>query len=398
MTSPDELWTEIESRSAPRGRESLARERAHGRTLAAPLVAREDLPAADVSALDGFALDAAPATDAVVPVVGTLAAGVAPGTRLPPGRAMRIWTGAPVPAGADRVVGVEHTEAAGADAVRILTAPPRGAAIRRRGEVVRAGDTLLEPGSRLSAAAIALAASQGVAELEVVRAPRVAVLATGDEVVAADARPAPGQLRDSHTGFLVAAGRDLGLEFESLGIAADDRAQLEALLAPAIASCDVVITCGGVSMGGADHAPEVFARLGCRTLVHGVAMQPGKPFLFACRDLTLVFGLPGNPASVMVGFRLFVRPALERLLGRPAGFWREAFDVELAGPLPAAGERDRFVPAASEPETGRRRARPLASQGSHDLAAVARADRLLRIRAGEAARAAGGSVEAVEFP
>jgi molybdopterin molybdotransferase len=398
MRTPEELWREIETRCAPLASESLPRERARNRTLAAPLVAREDLPAADISALDGFALGEAPAPDAAVPVIGTLAAGVAPGARLEAGRALRIWTGAPIPAGADRVVAVEHTEPAGPDAVRVLKVPPPGAAIRRRAEIARAGDVLLEPGARLSAAALALAASQGVAALEVVGAPRVALLATGNEVVAPESRPAPGQLRDSHTTFLLAAGRELGLAFETLGIAADDPADLEHRLEPALAACDVVITCGGVSMGGADHAPAVLERLGCRTLVHGVAMQPGKPFLFACRDRTLVFGLPGNPASVMVGYRLFVRPALERLMGRTSAFWSDAFEVELAGPLPAAGDRDRFVPARSEPGSPRRRARPLVSRGSHDLGAVGRADLLLRSRAGRAARAAGDGAEAVPFP
>lgn len=396
MISPDELWSRIAARCRPGAAVATARRDALGRFLAEPLRARSDLPPLDVSAMDGYALAGGVAAGSELPVAGTVAAGDAPGARLEPGAALRIWTGAPLPAGADRVVAVEQTESVDERRVRILRPPPPGAAVRRRGEVTRVGDDLLPAGSRVTAAVAALAASQGEDRLITRSAPRVAVLSTGDEVVPASEEPPPGSLRDSHTDFLLAAGRGLGLELEPLGIAPDDPGALAGRLATALDRSDVVVTCGGVSMGGADHLPAVLGALGCRIEAHGVAIQPGKPLLFATRRATLVFGLPGNPASVMVGFRLFVRPALERLLGSPeAAFWSEAFEVRSDAPLRAGEGRDRFLPALSIPGDGPRRARPLPSRGSHDLAAFARADLLLRVRAQQPPAEPGARVEAI---
>ncbi|HSM12685.1 MAG TPA: gephyrin-like molybdotransferase Glp [Thermoanaerobaculia bacterium] len=398
MISPDALWSLIAARCRPGPVVASARREALGRFLAEPVRARCDLPPVDVSALDGYALAGEVAAGAELPVAGTVAAGDPPTARLAPGAAWRIWTGAPVPAGADRVVAIERTEPVAGERVRVLESPKAAAAIRRRGEVVRTGDSLLETGTLLGPSALALAASQGVEELAVFRPPRVAVLATGDEVVPASAEPLPGGLRDSHSDYLLAAGRALGLELEPLGIAPDDPVELAARLGPALERCDVVVTCGGVSMGGEDHLPGVLRALGCRIEAHGVAVQPGKPLLFGSRGEVLVFGLPGNPASVMVGFRLFVRPALRRLLGSPgAAFWDEAFEVVTEAHLRAGGGRDRFLPALALPWAGPPRARPLSARGSHDLAAFARADLLLRVRAEDPAAEPGARVEAIDW-
>jgi molybdopterin molybdotransferase len=394
MLSCEEAWRRIEPHTGPRGRELLARPEALGRVLARPLVATADLPAFDVSALDGFALAGEVEAGAVLTVAGTQAAGAPSGAALAPGTALGIWTGALVPAGADRVVAIEKTVPAGAGRIRVLEPPPPGHAIRRGGEVARRGAVLAAEGTPLAPATLALAASQGYAELEVFRAPRVAFLVTGDEVVPAERVPAPGELRDSHSDFLSAAGRRLGLAFEPLGRTPDDPAELGRRLAGALDDADVVLTCGGVSMGGADHLRAVIERLGCAIELHGVAMQPGKPLLFARRGETLVFGLPGNPASVMVAFRLFVRPALERLLGRTSSFWSDAIEVRLQAPLAAGLGRDRFVPARRE---GPSAARPLEARGSHDLAAFALADLLVRVRPGDSERGAGALAEAIDF-
>lgn len=390
--APEEAWRRIAAHASPRGTERRPRGRCLGRVLASSWTASTELPAHDVAALDGFALGGEPAAGATLAVAGTVAAGDAPGARLPPGAALRIWTGAPMPAGADRIVAIEDTEPAGDDAVRLRAAPPVGHAIRRRGEIARPGDALLARGTRLGAPALALAASQGLAEIEVVRAPRVAVLTTGDEVVPPELEPPPGGLRDSHTDYLLAAGARLGLELEPLGIARDDADELAARLGPALERCDFVLTCGGVSMGGADLLPSVLARLGCELDFHGVAIQPGKPLLFARRRTTLVFGLPGNPASVMVAFRLLVRPALERLLGLDSEFWGEAETGRLAGRLAAGRGRDRFVPARRAADGG---LEPLPVRGSHDLVTFGAADRLLRVRAGAPERAPGDDVESI---
>jgi len=397
MLSPETAWSRIEARCPPLGTERRDLRDSLGRHLAAEAAATTALPDFDTSALDGFALrgDLAPGTE--LPIAGTIAAGDRPGRRLETATAVRIFTGAPVPAGADRVIGVEATDCPAEERVRLLDPPAAGAAIRRRGEVFVPGARLLGAGCRLGPAALSLLASQGIASVEVVRPPRVAVLPTGDEVVPPETTPAPGQLRDSHTDFLLAAGRRLGLPFRSLPIAPDDPVELERSIRAALEGSDVVLVCGGVSMGGRDHTEEVLRTVGAEIEFDAVAVQPGKPLVFARRGGTLIFGLPGNPVSVMVAFRLFVEPALARLAGDGnAGFWTDARSYELAAPLPAGKPRDRFVPGfavAGQTVT----ARPASLHGSHDLLHIADADLLLRIPAGAPARHAGDRVEAIDW-
>jgi molybdopterin molybdotransferase len=399
MLSPDAVWTLLDAELAPLPAERRGRRAALGAVLAEELHVIAAIPACDVTAMDGFAVAGEIVPGLELSIAGTVAAGDPPGAVLPPGAALRIWTGAPVPVGADRVVPVEQTESHGESTVRLLAAVPPGAHLRRAGEVARPGQSLLSAGERLGPAALALLASQGIAEIAVTRAPRVALLATGDEVVPPEREPAPGQLRDSHTDYLLAAGHRLGFEFTPLGIARDDVDELVATIGGALERHDVVLVCGGVSRGGRDHSEEAFTRLGAATRFAGVAIQPGKPLVGARRGERWLFGLPGNPASVMVAFRLFVRPALERLAGRNAAFWGDARPVELAAPLAAGKGRDRFVPARARGrgEGGRERVEPLGVRGSHDLATFGAADRLLRIPAGAPARAAGETAEAIDW-
>ena len=376
---PDEAWRIIAEQLAPLPAEEIARRSAVGRTLARDLAATVDVPAADVSAMDGYAVSGEVRPGDHRAVAGTIAAGDPPGFELPAGTATRIMTGAPVPRGADRVVPVEATDAGRDEVVFNATAEP-DAHIRRRGEILSAGASLLLAGSRLTPGALALLATHGYATLPVHRAPTVAVLTTGDEVVPPEATPAPGQLRDSNTDFLLAAGASLGLRFESLGIAPDRVDTLRSLVEAGLRS-DVLLLCGGVSMGEFDFVEGVLAELGCQALLDAVAIQPGKPMVFAVHPGGLVFGLPGNPASVMVSFWLFVRPALRRLMGIEDAWW-PAVSGTLAAPLPGAGPRDRFLPAAADSRDGELRVTPFASKGSHDLAAYARGNALVRVRAG----------------
>jgi len=398
MLTPEEAWRRLSEHLDPLPNGPRTRRDALGATLGSSIVATTEIPASDVSAMDGYAIAGDVSAGLVLPVAGTVAAGDAPGARLGAGQALRIWTGAPIPVGADRVVPVELVDDLAPDRMRITRPVDAGAHIRRRGEILERGARLLEQGARLGPAALALLASQGLDEIEVIAAPHVAVIATGDEVVAADREPRPGQLRDSHTDYLLAAGRRLGLEFASHGIVGDEPEALGAALARALAESDVVLVCGGVSMGGRDYTPDAFAAVGAETIFAGVAIQPGKPLVAARRGAQTIFGLPGNPASVMVAFRLFVRPALERLLGRQAGFWSEARAVELAAPLAGGRPRDRFVPARrSGRGTDHELVEPLGVRGSHDLRTFGFADRLLRIRPDEAPRAAGELVEAIDW-
>jgi molybdopterin molybdotransferase len=400
MLTPEEAWQAIERHLSPLPEEDLARRQAAGRVLARSLVARVDVPGTDVSAMDGYAVAGPIAPGEALPVAMTIAAGAAPGFLLEPPSVARIMTGAPVPSGADRVIPVELSSG-GASIVTFAEPGQPGQHIRRRGEIQAAGTPLLPQGALLTPGALALLATHGYAELPVHRAPRVAVLATGDEVVPPEAAPAPGQLRDSHTDFLLAAGASLGLPFTSLGIARDDAGEIERHIERALASggADVLLLCGGVSMGEFDLVEGVLARLGCQMVFDAVAIQPGKPLVFAVTergergDRGLVFGLPGNPASVMVTFWLFVRPALRRLMGKADGYWQGALQATLTAPLPGASSRDRFVAAEIATRDGELLATPFPPKGSHDLAAYAHGTGLVRVRAGTAATPAGGRCE-----
>lgn len=388
---PGEAWQRIAAHLAPLPEERAGRRAAAGRVLARSLAATVDVPASDVSAMDGYALSGPVSPGEPRPVVATVVAGDPPGLELAPGAVARIMTGAPVPQGADRIVPVEASDGGRERVVFTAEAQP-GNHVRRRGEILRAGDPLLPAGALLTPGALSLTATHGYAELPVHRAPKIAVLTTGDEVVPPEATPAPGQLRDSNTDFLLAAGASLGLRFESLGIAPDRVDALTALVERGLRA-DVLLLCGGVSMGELDLVEGVLASLGCRAVFDSVAIQPGKPLVFAVHDRGLVFGLPGNPASVMVSFWLFVRPALLRLLGREASWWGSAIAGALDAPLPGAGPRDRFLPAEIEAREGQLRVTPHPPKGSHDLAAYAWGTGLVRVRAGAAPAGAGEACE-----
>jgi molybdopterin molybdotransferase len=263
--------------------------------------------------------------------------------------------------------------------------------------VARRGDPLLEAGAVLTPGALAALATHGHAGAAVHRRPRVAVLTTGDEVVPPETEPAPGQLRDSHTDFLLAALAAAGLAGESLGIAPDEPAAL-ARSAAAGLERDVLLLCGGVSKGRFDHVAGLLDDLGCRLLFHGVAIQPGKPLLVARHEAGWLFGLPGNPNSVMVCFWLFVLPLLRCLGGHRDGFWHGALAGRLCGPAPGAKGRDRFLPARHTVEGGEILAAPIAARGSHDLHAFAGATALLRILPGSAPAEVGDGCEVLLLP
>jgi molybdopterin molybdotransferase len=396
MIGPEQAWTAIDEEIAPLPGTPCRRHAAHGRVLGAPLAATVDVPPLDVSAMDGYALAGEVSPGSSRPVVGVLAAGEPPGRRLLDGEACRIMTGAAVPAGADRVLPVEATDD-GDDRVLCRDAVPAGANIRRRGEVARRGDPLLAAGAVLTPGALAALATHGHDEVLVHGRPRVAILTTGDEIVPPESEPQPGQLRDSHTDFLLAAVATAGATAESLGIAPDDP-QILLRRAAAGLTRDVLLLCGGVSKGRFDHVPELLGALGCRRLFQGVAVQPGKPLLAARHDGGWLFGLPGNPGSVMVTFWLFVRPLLRRLAGHADGFWQGALTARLAAPAPGAKGRDRFLPACHVIEDGVVLVEPLTARGSHDLHAFASASALLRVRAGSAPRSVGDPCEILPLP
>ena len=294
--------------------ERVPLDRAAGRILAADVVAGRALPGFDNSAMDGYAARSAdlPAT---LPVAGVSAAGQLDVPALPGGAALRIFTGAPMPPGADTVVIQEDAERDG-DRVRLPASPP-GDNVRVVGEDVAIGELALAAGTRLTAWDVGLAAALGLPELPVARAPRVALIATGDELVDVATPPRPGQLVDSSVHALVALVREAGGTAERLGIARDDLASLADRL-DAAQGHDVVITTGGVSVGDRDHVRAALAAAGISLELYKVAMKPGKPFAFGMRagaHPAPVFGLPGNPVSTVVAFELFLRPALLAMQG-----------------------------------------------------------------------------------
>lgn len=406
MLPIEEAWARLVPFLEPLAVEARERRDCLGRVLGEGVVGTVDVPPADVSAMDGYALAGEMEAGGVLEVTGRIAAGEAPGRRLEPGKAVRIMTGAPVPEGADRVVRFEDTDH-GTDRVRVDVPPPAGANVRRRAEVLAGGDPLMEAGTVLIPAALALAAAHGLGELPVHRAPRVAVLPTGDEVVPPHRVPEPGQIRDTHTDFLLAAGRNLGLAFEPLGIAPDDPRRLGEMLAAGLEGADVLLVGGGVSVGELDFVEDELDRLACRPLFTAVAVQPGKPLVAMVREAAddpdgrrrLVFGLPGNPGSVMVTFQLFVRPALCRLLGRRTAAPLDGLQSgELAAPAPGAKSRDRFLPATLRVRDGRLLAAPVAARGSHDMVAHARAQALLHLPAGSPPAPAGAPCQLLPSP
>lgn len=391
MVRPEDAWSALARELEPLPAETIARREAAGRILADALRATVDVPRLDVSAMDGYALPGPVVESDRLAVAGCIAAGAPPEPAIASGRAVQIMTGAPVPKGADRVIPVELTERDGTEVV-IRGQVAEGAHIRRRGEILRRGEDLLAPGALLTPGAMALLATHGHREVRVPRRPRVAFLATGDEVVPPEDEPRPEQIRDSHTDFLLAAAATLGLELTPLGIARDDVGDLREHISRGL-GYDVLLLGGGVSMGEFDLIEPVLDELGCEPLFDSVAIQPGKPLVVARHAGGWVVGLPGNPASVMVCFWLFVRPLLRRLQGYEDGYWAGALAAELAGPLPGAKGRDRFLTGRVRFAAGRILVEPSTARGSHDLAAYARGTALVRVPAHSPPRSAGEGCE-----
>jgi molybdopterin molybdotransferase len=313
--------------TAPCGRmagESVALVRALGRHLHEPLVADVDWPETDRSAMDGFAVQAGAGVPAGTRrrVAGESLAGKPFDGAVPPDAAVRIMTGAVVPAGADAVVPVEQTSGfeGGCDGgeVEFRVAVRAGQNVRAAGSELRRGQQVAPAGRRIRAAEIGALAVLGRTEVAVCRRPHVAIVATGDEVVTVDRQPLPYQVRDSNSWALAAQVEECGAHAERLGVARDEPESLRSLLEHGLAG-DVLLTIGGVSKGTHDLVHGTLQQLGVEPSFHGIELKPGKPTFFGLRTAgartVSVFGLPGNPASCFTVFDLLVRPLLQRLLG-----------------------------------------------------------------------------------
>jgi molybdopterin molybdotransferase len=367
-------------------------ERAAGRVLAEAATAAVDLPPFPSSAMDGFALRSGDTVSAPVtlPVVVIIAAGQPAARPLVRGEAMAIATGGAVPEGADAVVPIELV-AESESGVTIGEPVRPGVNVRERGGDTRAGATIAESGVRLGPAQVAAVAAAGVAELRCTKRPRVGILATGSELRQPGERLDPGQIYESNGLLLAAALQDAGAVPAQLGVIADDIDEHRRAIERALLGFDMLVTTGGASVGPHDLVRAVQAQLRVEEIFWGVAIKPGKPVAFGVRRDHLVFNLPGNPVSVLVTFEMFVRPAVNALLGVPDPLPVFQRGV-LASPVPRNPRRHEFVRARVRREGDDALLEPLAGQESHMIVTAGQADALVSVEAGADELAAGATV------
>lgn len=353
-----------------------------GLVLAEDVISGVDCPPFDKALMDGYALIAADLDDGSVElcVLEQLSAGDVPQHRVERGWATRIMTGALMPEGADAVVVLERTASTDPgppQRVRITGGPMAvGKHVLRRACLLHRGEVALRGGHRLSAVEIGLLAEIQVPQVRVYPRPQVSILATGSELVPAGEVAGPGQIANSNGPMLCGLVTQAGGSPHDLGIGRDEPAELHRRMASGL-EADVLVMSGGVSTGDHDFVPRVLRELGVEPVLHGVRLKPGKPFWFGVADggdrRKLVFGLPGNPVSCLVGFELFVRPALQSLGGNSNRGLRRA-TYPLARPFEHRGDRPTYYPARLLDEGGEVRVEPLAWQGSADLRTLAQAD------------------------
>ena len=382
--------------------ESVSLDRALGRFLAEDIVADTDLPPFDRAQMDGYALraDDVKETPVRLKIAGESAAGKGWHQELLEGQAVRIMTGAPVPAGADSVQQVElTTELRDRTVVEILESVQSGRSIVRRGSEIKAGETVLRPGVRINAAMIATLASFGYAQVKVGKAPRLAVLATGSELVDVDETPGQDQIRESNNHSISAYASLVNASVEKLPLAGDETSTLARRIGAAAERCDMIVTSGGVSMGVYDFTKSALNSLGAEPFFERVALKPGKPTVFArLPNGTLVFGLPGNPVSVSVTFNLFARTSLLAMQGAPEPNLKHETAM-LAKNVKGAGERESYLPVQLlKNDDAQLVAFPLKWGGSSDFVGFSQATALVIVPKGVRVIEAGETVKVVQLP
>lgn len=376
--------------------------RALGRVLAEDVVADSDLPPFDRSQMDGYAVRAHDAQYAPVRlrIAGESAAGRGWHQQLEEGQAVRIMTGAPVPAGADSVQQVELThELKDGTVVELVESVEPGKSIVKRGAEIKAGEVVSSVGTTITPATMAVLAAFGYANVKVFRRPRVGVLATGTELVAVDQKPGQDQIRDSNNYSISAYAQLTGAVVERLPLTGDETSLLQRQIAEAAERCDVIVTSGGVSMGVYDVTKSALNELEAEILFERVALRPGKPTVFArLPNGALVFGLPGNPVSVSVTFNLFARTALLAMQGAAEPALKRETAL-LARAVKGTADRESYLPAQlTINDDGQVVAFPLKWGGSSDFVAFAVATALLIVPAGAKTVEAGSLVDVVRLP
>ena len=403
MISVAEAVQIVRQQTRPLAAERVKLEHALNRVLAEEdIIADSDLPPFDRSQMDGYAVRAEDTTEAPVRlrIAGESAAGRGWHHELKEGEAVRIMTGAPVPAGADSVQQVELAhELKDGTVVELLESVEAGRSIVKRGAEIKAGETVLQSGVPINAAMMAVLAAFGYAGVAVGRQPHVGVLATGSELVAVDKKPGQDQIRDSNNYSIAAYAQLTGASVERLPLARDETSVLKNQLEKAAKKCDVIVTSGGVSMGVYDVTKSALKELDAEIFFERIALRPGKPTVFArLPNGTLVFGLPGNPVSVAVTFNLFARTALLALQGvtEPAPKYETAL---LARSVKGNVERESYLPAQlTTNDDGELIAFPLKWGGSSDFVAFALTTALVIVPAGSKSVEANSLVKVLRLP
>jgi molybdopterin molybdotransferase len=372
-----------------------------GCTLAEDVRSDIDMPPFDKATMDGYAVVGADVADArqenpaVLEVIEEIPAGSVPKKTVSPGQAARIMTGAPMPDGADTVVMVEETvsEREG-DGVRVLAPTEPGRNVVPLGEDIRRNQVVLEDGTWIRPPEIGILAAVGMVSVPVYRRPVIGVAATGSEIVEPGNDPAAGQIRNSNGYSMMAQALRSGAETRYLGIVEDDEAALNAVISRGLDECDVVLLSGGVSAGIYDLVQGAMRDCGVEIFFDRIRMKPGKPLTFGARGEKLVFGLPGNPVSAVVGLELLVRPAV-RKMQRMCELHRPMVRGRLAQAFRQSPGRKQFVPARSREVNGCWESRWVGHHGSADLFSLSRANSLFVVEAEVEALEAGSEVDIV---
>jgi molybdopterin molybdotransferase len=402
MISVAEAIQIVRQQTAPLPTERVRIEQTLGRVLAGDVVADTDLPPFDRSQMDGYAVRAqdVAAVPARLRIVGESAAGKGWHNQLEEGQAVRIMTGAPVPAGADSVQQVElTTELKDGTVVELLETVETGRSIVKRGSEIKAGEVVLRAGTTINAAMMAVLAAFGYAQVEVFRKPRVAVLATGSELVSVDQKPGQDQIRDSNNYSISAYAELAGATVERMPLTGDETSHLKQQISDAAKRCDLIVTSGGVSMGVYDLTKAALKELDAEIFFERVALRPGKPTVFArLPNGTLVFGLPGNPVSVSVTFNLFARAALLAMQGTAEPALKRETAL-LARSVKGTAERESYLPAQlTSNDDAELVAFPLKWGGSSDFVAFALTTALVIVPANVRVIEAGSLVSVLRLP
>ena len=372
-----------------------------GRTLAEDVRSDIDMPPFDKAMMDGYAVvgadvrNASRERPATLEVVEEIPAGTVPRVLISAGKAARIMTGAPIPEGADTVVMVEDTvDEAGGTQVKVLDVTETGEHIALLGEDVRRDQVVLEAGALIRPAEIGILAAVGAVRPVVYRQPVVGVVATGSEIVEPEKAPAPGQIRNSNGYSMGAQVVRAGAWARYLGIVEDDEAELKRVIGQGLEECDILMLSGGVSAGVYDLVQKTMREMGVEVFFDRIRMKPGKPLTFGAKGKKLVFGLPGNPVSSVVGLELLVRPAVRKMqqMGDPH---RPVVKGRLVDGFRQTPGRKQFVPAWSEQRDGLWQSRWVGHHGSADLFSLSQANSLFVVEAEVEALEAGAEVEIV---